>query len=312
MFNAGSSFANATTTKWIGYANFNVIAVNPTKEEYEKLFYKQLDYWKGYISKDNNGVETVRVVFVLQNSDPQATMPLVNATFWLRRRARKNKDQTKTQVIDKYGNTAWVTDAEFQAQAVPIATSGKPLGIIPPYRPCCDGEDKIIEFLKALWYAKSPFKWNEATSTREKIEGDLSTYEFGLDNIKDYWNGDFSELKQAINDQSIADHTINAMLYLRKGEWNGNEVFRQEVFHKVVPGYADFDRIQKEYVREQQAGMHATDRFAFQAAFIFTPDVQQPTQVFQSNHIPTVTAAPVAGTTYPNIPVQASEDELPF
>lgn len=102
------------------------------------------------------------------------------------------------------------------------------------------------------------------------------------------------------------------MLYLRKGEWNGNEVFRQEVFHKVVPGYADFDRIQKEYVREQQAGMHATDRFAFQAAFIFTPDVQQPTQVFQSNHIPTVTAAPVAGTTYPNIPVQASEDELPF
>lgn len=285
MFNAGANYASTPTSKWIGYGKFNVIAVNPDQTEFERLTGKTASNWKGYLSAGQDGTVSLRVAFLLKDVTINSEVPVQQLTFWLRRKTRKNKDQTKTQVIDQYGNTAWVTEDEFKRQAVPTYSNGSPASIIPPYRPCCDGEDKIVEFLRALWRAKPTFHWDRDAKRMARVNDDLKDYVFQLDKIKDYWNGDFTELTQSISDEKVKDNDINAMLYLRKGEFNGNEILRQDVFWKVMPGYAEFDRIQREFEREQQAGMHSSDRYAFTPMFKFTPD------------LPPVTATKPAGLT---------------
>lgn len=320
MFNAGANYTSAPTTKWIGFGNFQVIAVNPDQAEFEQLTGKSASNWKGYIHEGQDGTTSLRVTFLLKDTNINSEVPVQQLTLWLRRRVRKNKDQTKTQVIDQYGNTAWVTEDEFQKQAVPVYSNGNPAAIIPPYRPCCDGEDKIVDFLRALWRANPTFRWDKEAKRMVQVQDDLRLYVFQLEKIKDYWDGDFSELQQAIKDEAVQYNDINAMLYLRKSEYNGNEVLRQECHWMVTPGYSTFDRIQREFEREQQLGMHSSDRYAFVPMFKFTPELP-PATAGASKPISwdeqlakdaKEKYGDISQTLKPSKPLDGGDDELPF
>lgn len=258
--------------KYIGFGLFKVVAVNPSQMEYEELFKRHLENWKGYVSEDMNGITMARVTFILQQVIEKEDKPLFQATYFLKRQTRKTLDGLKTKVIDKYGNTAWVTDDEFKKQAVPKSKTGKPLSIIPPYRPCCDGEDKLISFIRAWRYVPNSFTW----TGQEMVQKDnvlLSNCVVQLDKMKDYWEGDFKEIQDLLKNEAGQSHTVNALLTVKEGINNGMPTFSQGVYWKVTPGFSNTNQIVKEYTREQQRGMHSSERFAFEPMFKFTPDL---------------------------------------
>ena len=272
MFKVGSNQQQQQINRYIGLGVFRVAAINPAQMEHESLTGRHTDQWKGYVGTDMNGNTQARVTFFLQNVDENAGTPLFQARYFLRRRTRKTVDGSKTQVIDQYGNTAWVTDNEFKSQAVPKSSQGKPLSIIPPYRPCCDGEDKLVSFLKAWLYTPNSFRWDGEKMVR-KDDNSLQECLIQLDKIKDYWEGDFSEIKNLMKMKELQDHSINALLTVKQGMYNNMPSYNQMVYWMVTPHFSKADSIQRNYVREQQNGMHQTERVAFQPLFLFTPEI---------------------------------------
>lgn len=81
--------------KYVGFGLFKVVAVNPSQMEYEELFKRHLENWKGYVSEDMNGVTTARVTFILQQVIEKEDKPLFQATYFLKRQTRKSLDGLK-------------------------------------------------------------------------------------------------------------------------------------------------------------------------------------------------------------------------
>lgn len=275
--------SSVSNTKYIGYGTFKIVAINPTKEEYEKLFNRQVQEWKGYNGALQDGTPYVRVVFVLKDVREGSEMPLIQTSYCLIRRPRKTQDG-RTQVIDAYGNTAWVTDEQFANQEVPLSKSGRPLSIIPPYQMTCTGQDRLIDFLKAWLYTPNSHKWDDvAQSFVVKPAEELNKCCIGLDHMKDYWTGDVSEIKNILDTAAISEHTIKAMLTVRENEFNGRQTWVQNVYDgRVVPGFGKYDWIEREFQKDLQQGRHQNERYVFQDAIPFIPQPMQPQQQFTS------------------------------
>lgn len=266
--------------KYIGFGLFEVVAINPDQMTLEALLGRKLKDFKGYTGVTDDGkTQKLRVTFILRDvSLPEK--PIFQYSIFLRRETRKNRDATKTQVIDIYGNTAWVTDDQFKAKARPTYANGKEASIFTPYQPCCTGYDKLVEFLRTWLYTPNSFRYNKEKNAFEpKPAEELEKCVIDL-NIKDYWNGDVSELQELVKDARVQSHTINALAYLRSSEYNGNQILIQDLFWKMTPSFSTTTAIEKEWTREVNAGMHTNDRCAYQSLFKFDPnsvpsDVQQ-------------------------------------
>lgn len=178
--------------RYIGLAGCYVLAVNPTKEKLDEL--------QGYESaapvytgEDEDG-KYADVMFLIK-TDPETNNgieAIQRAYFRVRGRAAKNADGTKTQVIDQYGNVAWIpTDA---------ANNGvKPDNIqkLDQFRIAADGEAALVDFLKKFLRVPDAYDYkNGSYVKKEKSEADKGV--FGLEEIKNYFNGDFSEINKAI------------------------------------------------------------------------------------------------------------------
>lgn len=271
--------SSVSNQKYIGYGTFKIVAVNPEKEEYEKLFGRQVQDWKGYTGTLQDGTPYARMMFVLKDVRENSEMPLIQASYCLIRRPRKTQDG-RTQVIDAYGNTAWVTDAQFAAQEVPLSKGGKPLSIIPPYQMTCTGQDRLIDFLKAWLYTPNSHKWDDvAQGFIARPAEELNRCCIGLEHVKDYWTGDFKEIKSILGMPGIGEHAIKAMLTVRENEFNGRQTWVQNVYDgKIVPSYGKYDWIEREFQRDLQQGRHQNERYVFQDAIPFMPQPMQQTQ----------------------------------
>lgn len=310
MFSTGNvqqQQAQAPAKKFIGFGLFQVAAINPTQEQFETMFGRKVENWRGYNYKTDAG-ESARVLFILKDAQ-HPDSPLFQYSVFLRRQTRKNKDGNKTQVIDKYGNTAWVTDDEFKSQIVPKSKNGNPLSIIPPYRPCCDGEDKLVDFLRSWLYTDNPFRW-DGSSMIVKNQEELKNCEVQLDHLKDYWAGDFSELQALVSMPNMDLHRVNALLLLRDSQFNGKSILVQDMFWKVTPEFLGTTRIEKEFNREVALGLHSNKRFDLKPMYEFlgyTPQYAnqpgQPTQPLSPNEQAIVDS---------NVSLEQLASELPF
>lgn len=311
MIKVGSVSQNSQVfNKFIGYARFQVVAINPSQEEFEKLFNRKIENWKGYTSKKEDGTDTARILFVLKDTKPNSELPLIQMSFFLTRQSRKTQDQLKTQVIDKFGNTAWVTSTEYANQKIPMSNAGKPLGIIPPYIPCCMGQDKLVAFIKAWANVPNSLYWDDTTgSFVPKSNSELEACEVSLDHIKDYWTGDFSELTSMLKgkpEESLIEHTITAMLIVTEKTINGKTVQVQDVYDYVVPGWMSPKSIEKNFTRDHGRGRYAGAQYAFTDAFKVESNTIAPLNSQAPNELDTM----LAGNQQPTS--MASEEELPF
>ena len=185
--------------RYVGLASSYVLAVNPDKATLEKLYGTDQVSEPEYVKDGENGKE-VHLHFIVK-TDPAQNNEIeimARAMFTLRNTPAYNKDQTTVQVIDKYGNFTWATVEEVKAKEFPLLDkNGNPKKIDQDYRMARVGECALIEFLKNYLCIKDAFTYSNGKWVKK---GDKEAEEcvFGLDNIKDYFKGDFSELRDAL------------------------------------------------------------------------------------------------------------------
>ena len=107
---------------WTGAENFKVVAVNPTKEELEEMYGREINFTPEYIGEakvsDGDGerdVPQIRLDFYIANEDNSITTKLqyyVSNTH--------HKSQTgKYKVINSFGKDTWLTQEVIQSKNIP-------------------------------------------------------------------------------------------------------------------------------------------------------------------------------------------------
>lgn len=208
-----SSQGSGEFKRYVGVASFRVLGVNPTKEELGKFYERDMqndpEYLKDMVdSNDNNKpYKQLRASFMIQ-TDPTYddgkpikenavfgdTHYKTTVNFFIDSRYNYNRDKTKVQVIDKYARTAWVTIDQCKNHQIPVYKNG-PAKLDPDYRPTFRGEEELTKFILNYLNVTPIDTYNRNTGEwitnphPEDCEGNL--YE-----IKNYFNGDWSELKK--------------------------------------------------------------------------------------------------------------------
>lgn len=182
--------------RYIGFASSKVMAVNPTK--------KQLDELRGFESqnepeyvKDTERGKEAHIHFIVK-TDPEANNGIEifsTLMFTLRQTPAYNRDETKVQVIDAYGNSAWASVEDAKAGKKLYSENGKELKIDTQYRMACVGEADLVSFLKKYLCIGEAFEYKNETWVKKANAKDCI---FKLENVKDYFNGNVQELRDAL------------------------------------------------------------------------------------------------------------------
>ncbi len=256
--------ASVNFTPYIGYAVMRVVAVNPTGEELFKIAGMGLGP-ETFCGKNDQNIDWAQVNIWLGPADDNPQVPFVKLPIRLFRQVRKNKEGSKVKVIDHYGNTAWVTNEQFQKQEIPLSKSGIALPIIPPYELCCVNQDVLTDFIRTWANIRQSFSWdNDKKAFVKKADEELKECECKLDRLKNLWVGDFSEIKQFV--EPLRDYKIKVLLMVRNVVIKGVERDLQSVFPQVLPYYRDFDALRKAYEKEVANGGFKNTRTEFRDA----------------------------------------------
>lgn len=213
-----SSQGGEVRKRFVGVGSFRVLGVNPTKAELEKFLGRELSKEPEYLknkqdAKDNDKpYKQLRVTFMVQADHPaivdkknKATLETNAAltepykdtiSFFIDSRyflSHKNGID-KVQVVDKYGRFVWVPVDQAKNHQIPMYSNG-PAKLDKDYRPAFRGEEDLTKFILNYLNVTPIDSYNKNTGewitnpNPEDCEG-------RLDKIKDYFNGDISELKE--------------------------------------------------------------------------------------------------------------------
>ena len=252
--------------RYIGVGSVYVLAINPTKEELSKLYNgATIDNEPEYLGTAEVGpegnkkkVNQVRLDFIIK-SDPEKCDGIettTKATFFLRQDYRFNKDQTKVQIIDKYGRTAWATSEEVKAKSIPQYASGL-ANIDADYRPAFIGEEELTEFIKAYLNIPNPMNYVNGAWV-DKTPAEKAEAEARLDNIDAYFKGDFKELKRII---SYQPNNKVKVLFGVKTTADGKQyqaIYGQKFLKNNI---TDYSKLEKEVKERKEAGAYADTEF---------------------------------------------------
>ena len=90
----------------VGFTSVKIVAVNPNREELNKILGKEDsegDKEITYLGSDQEGADRMRMLFVLKNSDDKIFFHSFNLT----NKVRKNKDKDKCQIVNSTCSTSW-------------------------------------------------------------------------------------------------------------------------------------------------------------------------------------------------------------
>lgn len=182
--------------KYVGIGSSYVVAVNPTKKELETLYGHEIANAPEYVVDGEHGKEA-RVTFIVKtNPETCNGVEILNrVTFTLRNTPAYNRDETKVQVIDQYGNTTWANVEDAKAGKKLLSEAGNNLRIDDSYRMAAYGEPELVNFLKIYLGVGNAFDYINGSWVKKDTADECV---FGLEKVKDYFKGDFSEIKEAI------------------------------------------------------------------------------------------------------------------
>ena len=181
--------------RYIGLGSTYIKGVQPSKKEIDAFFGFDSQAEPEYLKDGENGKEA-HITFLLQ-TDPETCNGIElksRAMFTLRAVPAYNRDQTKVQVIDDYGNYTWVNTEDAKAGKA-VTHNGNPAKIDTKYHIACVGECDLVTFLKKYLCVQDAFNYVNGTWVKKE---NADEYKFALEHIKDYFKGDFKELKEAI------------------------------------------------------------------------------------------------------------------
>ena len=253
------STEGAVVKRYIGVAPVTVLAVNPTKAELEKIYDTEIEKEIEYIGEtevgtDKHNVAQVRLDFIIQTvADKCGIDTKTKVSFYIAKEPRYNRDGSKMQVINKYGECTWLPIENVKAGTVPENLSWyEPAD----FRPAYVGEEDLIGFIKA--YLNIPNK-SYRKSNGEVVEiQDKSEAEARLDNIANYFKGDFSELKDVIALQP--NNKVKVLFGVKTTDDNKQyqAVYTQKFLKNNNSNYSTLD---KDLQDRKAAGAYPTTEF---------------------------------------------------
>lgn len=249
--------------KYVGVGSSFVVAVNPTKKELEDIYGHEIANDPEYVVDTDNGKEA-RITFIVK-TDPDTCngVEMINRMmFTLRNAPAYNQDQTKAQVIDKFGNVTWANAEDAKAGKPIVTKNGNPAKIAPDYRIACVGEADLIGFLKPYLCVGDAFNYVNGSWV---LKEETDDFVFGLEHIKDYFKGDFSEIKEAI---ALQPNNKVKLLYGVRTTDEGKQY--QAIATRngmILPNYAGpkaLARLEKDLANAKDNGSYASTEFAVQ------------------------------------------------
>ena len=252
--------------RYIGVASVSVLALNPLKEELEKLYNRTLENAPEYLGEaevSGTKVPQIRLDFIVK-ADPEKYLDANNqpldfvskVSLFIRRAYRYNKDNTKVQVIDKYGRTAWVTVEQAKAHEVPVYSNG-PANIDKDYRPAYYGEEELIKFLIAYLNIPSCQRYVDGKWVMNDADK-LADSEASLEHIEDYFKGDVSELKTILSYQP--NNKIKVLFGIRTTDDNKQyQTAYTRMFLKN--NVTDYSKLDAGVKQTQESGALSTSEF---------------------------------------------------
>lgn len=259
-FSKGKESVDVVNKKYIGVAPVYVLAVNPNKEQLEKLYNTQLEKEPEYlgeveVGEDKHKVKNVRLDFVVKTVADRCNGIefTTKVSFFIRNEYRYNKDKTKVQVIDKYGRTVWVTVEQAKAHEIPIYSNG-PANIDKDYRPIFVGEEELTSFIKTYLNIPDVMKYVNNTWIMVDKPEDC---EARLDNIAKYFNGDFKELKDIISLQP--NNKIKVLFGVKSTDKGQFQAVYTNMFLKN--NVTKYDKLKDNLQERKAAGAYSTTEF---------------------------------------------------
>lgn len=255
--------------RYVGIGSSFVVGVNPTKKELEDIYGREMANDPEYVVDTENGKEA-RVTFIVK-TDANACngIEMVNRVmFTLRNAPAYNRDQTKVQVIDKYGNTTWADTETAKAGGKILTANGNSAKIDSSYRMACVGEAELINFLKVYLCVADAFDYVNGSWVKR---ADADDNVFGLEHIKDYFKGDFSEIKEAI---ALQPNNKVKLLYGVRTTDDGKQYQTVATHSNMVlrnsAGSKAIERLEKELNNLKERGSYASTDFRVQELAEYT------------------------------------------
>lgn len=201
-FATSNAPTNVSTVKklYVGIAPIQILAVNPTAKQLEEIYGNKQEKEPVYISEvlDNNtnqNVKQVRVDYFVKTVKEDCGIETISkVTFFLKNTCIYNRDKTKICVINIYGQTAYLP-IECMQKNMPIPANMQWFNT-KGMRAAYNGEEAITGFMKEYLGIPDPTYYKEG---QRVFIDDLSRAEVGFDHIKDWFNGDFTELNDVLS-----------------------------------------------------------------------------------------------------------------
>ncbi len=172
--------------QFVGFTSVKVVAVNPDREELNKILGKEDgpdDKPITYAGKDPDGNDRMRMLFVLKDKDNNTFFHSFNLT----NKVRKNKEGDKCQIVNSTCSTSWAPLIKaldkkgkpvFDEEGKPMYTTdidasliqdwfanfttkekdGEPRKVLGPkkWRPALSGEEELVTLLRS-WLGRLDF-----------------------------------------------------------------------------------------------------------------------------------------------------------
>lgn len=249
--------------RYVGIGSSFVLAVNPDKKTLDELTGYESQSDPEYIGSDDNG-QYARVTFIVR-TDPNVNngIEITNRVmFTLRNTPAYNRDKTKVQVIDDYGNTTWTSVDDAKAGKKILTAAGNPARIADKYRMARVGEADLVAFLKIYLGVGDVFNYANGSWI---IKENTADYLFKLEKINDYFKGDFSELKEAL---ALQPNSKIKLLYGVRTTDDGKQyqsvATRSELMLRNNANSNALARLEKALADAKAAGSYATTEYKVQ------------------------------------------------
>lgn len=287
-FATGSESKEAVVVdKFTGIAPVNIIGINPTVEELKKI-YPGREYDKPVTyqyTPEGEGAPGVFVTFLVKvdpNSNeakqvaPDGDLNLITRiSFLIQNAPMTNKDNTKVQVINAYGETGWMLTSEYETKTLPEYMR-KQNYLTEGMRPAFRGEEAMTRFIKMFLNIPSTQVFNGETRTwtqRPANELAQCMASFTAQNIQSILKGDVSAIKSALAPQ--AKNKIKALFGVRTTSDNNQY---QDVCSRIpiYLGDRQYTRVKKELDEMISNGAYPNTEFG-QHPYPFTKYSATPT-----------------------------------
>lgn len=190
------STENQGFKRYVGLGSSYVLAVNPTKEQLDKIRGYESQREPEYVRDSENGKEA-HIHFIVK-TDPETNNGIEifsTLMFTLRQTPAYNRDETRVQVIDAYGNSTWANVEDAKAGKKLLSSEGRELKIDTQYRMACVGEADLVAFLKKYLCVGEAFEYKNGSWIKK---ADANQCLFKLEHVKDFFNGNVQELREAL------------------------------------------------------------------------------------------------------------------